>query len=113
MAKAYYTISEVSELVGVKPHVLRYWEATLGMPRPKRKGGKRFYSAEDIRVSYLIKILLYKHGYTLDKVSEMLKQHGFDRLSPVVLDPLIRDIKEELYLALEELAAIKEILEER
>ncbi len=113
MAKVYYTISEVSELIGVKPHVLRYWEATLGMPKPKRKGGKRFYSPDDIRVSYLIKVLLYKHGYTLDKVASMLKQHGVDRLSPVVFDPLINDIKEDLQAVIEDLADIKAILEEK
>ncbi len=113
MTKTYYTISEVAEIVDVKPHVLRYWEATIGVPQPRRKAGKRFYTHEDIRAAYLIKILLYKHGYSLEKVSKVLKEHGVDRLSPVVLAPLLRDIREGIQSALSEIEDIKEMLEEQ
>lgn len=113
MAKVYYTISEVSEIIDVKPHVLRYWEATLGVPQPRRKAGKRFYTPQDIRMAYLIKVLLYKRGYTLDKVSKLFKEHGPDKLSPVMLDPLLNDVREDIQAALSELTELKELLEER
>ncbi len=109
--KSYYTISEVADIVGVKPHVLRYWEATLKVPSPKRRAGKRFYSQKDVKMAFLIKILLYKHGYTLEKVSRMLKEEGAEKLYGLLVEPIVKDVKKELETVLDELTEIISKLE--
>ena len=64
--KLYYSITEVSELTDVKPHVLRYWETEFKALRPKKnRAGNRTYRAGDIEVIRLIKRLLYDEGYTI------------------------------------------------
>jgi DNA-binding transcriptional MerR regulator len=65
-AKLYRPISEVSELVGVKPHVLRYWETQFSMLRPKKnRAGNRMYRPEEIKVLFRIKELLYARRFTI------------------------------------------------
>ena len=64
--KLYYSISEVSDLVGVKPHVLRYWETQFKMLRPRKgRGGARMYRKRDIEVLFDIKQLLYDQRFTI------------------------------------------------
>lgn len=64
--KLYYSISEVSGLVGVKPHVLRYWETQFKMLRPKKgRGGARMYKKRDIEILFDIKQLLYDQRFTI------------------------------------------------
>jgi DNA-binding transcriptional MerR regulator len=64
--KLYRSISEVSELVGVKPHVLRYWETQFSMLRPKKnRAGNRMYRPEELKVLMRIKELLYERRYTI------------------------------------------------
>ena len=64
--RLYYSISEVSDLVGVKPHVLRYWETQFKMLRPKKgRGGARMYRKRDIEVLFEIKQLLYDQRFTI------------------------------------------------
>ncbi len=64
--RLYYAISEVSDLVGVKPHVLRYWETQFKMLRPKKgRGGARMYRKRDIEVLFEIKQLLYDQRFTI------------------------------------------------
>jgi DNA-binding transcriptional MerR regulator len=64
--RLYYSISEVSDLVGVKPHVLRYWESQFKMLRPKKgRGGARMYRKRDIEVLFEIKQLLYDQRFTI------------------------------------------------
>ncbi|MGE5176460.1 MAG: MerR family transcriptional regulator [Hyphomicrobiales bacterium] len=64
--KLYYSISEVSDLVGVKPHVLRYWETQFKMLRPKKgRGGARMYKKRDIEILFDIKQLLYDQRFTI------------------------------------------------
>jgi DNA-binding transcriptional MerR regulator len=65
-SKLYRSISEVSELVGVKPHVLRYWETQFSMLRPKKnRAGNRMYRPEELKVLMRIKELLYERRYTI------------------------------------------------
>lgn len=65
-AKRYFTISEVSTLCDVKPHVLRYWEQEFTALRPsKRRGNRRYYRREDVLIVSQIKALLYEQGYTI------------------------------------------------
>jgi DNA-binding transcriptional MerR regulator len=65
-AKRYFTIGEVSELCGVKPHVLRYWEQEFTVLSPvKRRGNRRYYQRHDVLTIRQIRSLLYEKGYTI------------------------------------------------
>ena len=64
--KRYFTIGEVSELCGVKPHVLRYWEQEFPQLKPvKRRGNRRYYQRQDVLVIRQIRALLYEQGFTI------------------------------------------------
>ena len=66
-AKRYFTIGEVSDLCGVKPHVLRYWEQEFTQLKPvKRRGNRRYYQYGDILLIRKIRTLLYEHGFTIE-----------------------------------------------
>jgi len=66
VGRLYYSISEVSDLIGVKPHVLRYWETQFKMLRPKKgRGGARMYRRRDVETLYEIKQLLYDQRFTI------------------------------------------------
>ena len=65
-SKLYRSISEVSDLVGVKPHVLRYWETQFGMLRPKKnRAGNRMYRPDEVKLVLAIKDLLYARRFTI------------------------------------------------
>ena len=64
--KRYFTIGEVAELCGVKPHVLRYWEQEFPQLKPvKRRGNRRYYQRQDVIVIRQIRGLLYEQGFTI------------------------------------------------
>ena len=64
--KRYFTIGEVSELCGVKPHVLRYWEQEFPQLKPvKRRGNRRYYQRHDVIMIRQIRSLLYEQGFTI------------------------------------------------
>ncbi|MFA5924416.1 MAG: MerR family transcriptional regulator [Methylococcaceae bacterium] len=64
--KRYFTIGEVSELCGVKPHVLRYWEQEFTELSPvKRRGNRRYYQRHEVLLIRQIRALLYEQGYTI------------------------------------------------
>src|SRR6187402_134646 len=65
-AKRYFTIGEVSELCGVKPHVLRYWEQEFTQLKPvKRRGNRRYYQHHEVLLVRRIRELLYEQGFTI------------------------------------------------
>lgn len=65
-AKRYFTIGEVSELCGVKPHVLRYWEQEFAQLKPvKRRGNRRYYQHHEVLLIRRIRELLYEQGFTI------------------------------------------------
>jgi len=65
-AKRYFTIGEVSELCGVKPHVLRYWEQEFSQLKPvKRRGNRRYYQHHEVLLIRRIRELLYEQGFTI------------------------------------------------
>jgi DNA-binding transcriptional MerR regulator len=65
-AKRYFTIGEVSELCGVKPHVLRYWEQEFTQLKPvKRRGNRRYYQHHEVLLVRRIRQLLYEEGFTI------------------------------------------------
>jgi DNA-binding transcriptional MerR regulator len=72
--KRYFTIGEVSELCGVKPHVLRYWEQEFPQLKPvKRRGNRRYYQRQDVIVSRQIRSLLYEQGFTIGGARQKLE----------------------------------------
>ncbi len=97
-AKRYFTIGEVGDLCGVKPHVLRYWEQEFTQLRPmKRRGNRRYYQHHEVLMIRRIRDLLYDQGFTIsgarNKMQELLqserdkRQAGEVRLDGVdVLD---------------------------
>ena len=77
-AKRYFTIGEVGELCGVKPHVLRYWEQEFTQLRPmKRRGNRRYYQHHEVLMIRRIRELLYDQGFTIsgarNKLQEMVQ----------------------------------------
>ena len=79
--RAYKTISEVSEEIGVATHVLRFWETKFAQIKPtKRSGGRRYYSADDVDILHNIRSLLYDEGYTIKGVQAYLKRGGTSEL---------------------------------
>jgi DNA-binding transcriptional MerR regulator len=65
-AKRYFTIGEVSDLCGVKPHVLRYWEQEFTQLKPvKRRGNRRYYQHHEVLLIRRIRELLYEEGFTI------------------------------------------------
>jgi DNA-binding transcriptional MerR regulator len=76
-AKRYFTIGEVSELCGVKPHVLRYWEQEFTQLRPvKRRGNRRYYQHHEVLLIRRIRELLYEQGFTINGARNKLDARG-------------------------------------
>lgn len=86
-AKRYFTISEVGDLCGVKPHVLRYWEQEFTQLRPmKRSGNRRYYQHNEVLMIRRIRELLYDQGFTIhgarNQMQEMGHAHRSQKRSP-------------------------------
>ncbi len=74
-AKRYFTIGEVSELCGVKPHVLRYWEQEFTQLKPvKRRGNRRYYQHHEVLLIRRIRDLLYDQGFTINGARNRLDE---------------------------------------
>ncbi len=73
--KRYFTIGEVGELCGVKPHVLRYWEQEFTQLRPmKRRGNRRYYQRHEVLMIRRIRDLLYDQGFTISGARNKLQE---------------------------------------
>jgi len=78
-AKRYFTIGEVSELCGVKPHVLRYWEQEFTQLKPvKRRGNRRYYQHHEVLLIRRIRELLYEQGFTISGARNRLDNRASD-----------------------------------
>ena len=99
--KLYYSISEVSDLVGVKPHVLRYWETQFKMLRPKKgRGGARMYRKRDVEVLFEIRGLLYDQRFTIAGARRrILDERSTDEKDQIEL-PFSKLDREEMLRAL-------------
>jgi DNA-binding transcriptional MerR regulator len=104
-AKRYFTIGEVSELCGVKPHVLRYWEQEFTQLKPvKRRGNRRYYQHHEVLLIRRIRELLYEEGFTISGARNRLDHSLTDndrqeppartRASPGPID--LANVKREL-----------------
>jgi DNA-binding transcriptional MerR regulator len=81
-AKRYFTIGEVSELCGVKPYVLRYWEQEFTQLRPmKRRGNRRYYQHHEVLLIRRIRELLYDQGFTISGARNQLMEGGAQALA--------------------------------
>ncbi len=95
-AKRYFTIGEVSELCGVKPHVLRYWEQEFEQLKPvKRRGNRRYYQRGDVIMIRQIRSLLYEQGFTISGARQQLGgERAHDDLNRS--QQIIRQVRMEL-----------------
>ena len=94
--KRYFTIGEVSELCGVKPHVLRYWEQEFPQLKPvKRRGNRRYYQHDDVQMIRRIRSLLYEQGFTIGGARNRLQgDEARDDLTQA--QQIVRQIRGEL-----------------
>jgi DNA-binding transcriptional MerR regulator len=89
-AKRYFTIGEVSELCGVKPYVLRYWEQEFTQLRPmKRRGNRRYYQHHEVLLVRRIRELLYDHGFTISGARNKLGDGGLVQAAPAAVPGFI------------------------
>ncbi len=100
--KEYYSIGEVCDLVGLKPHVLRYWESQFTPLKPsKNRAGNRVYQRKEIRLILLVKQLLYEEKYTIEgarqRLDELRKGKGLEAATRRTLDETtVDEIRTEL-----------------
>jgi DNA-binding transcriptional MerR regulator len=97
-SKLYRPISEVAEVVGVKPHVLRYWETQFSMLRPKKnRAGNRMYRPDEVKLLFRIKELLYERRFTIAGA----KRHLLDQRresAPEPMEPVVGETERKLVL---------------
>src|SRR5215208_5985742 len=95
-AKRYFTIGEVSDLCGVKPHVLRYWEQEFTQLKPvKRRGNRRYYQHHEVLLIRRIRELLYEEGFTISGArnrldNARLEHRGDDGAPEEKAEPTVR-----------------------
>ncbi len=83
-AKRYFTIGEVSDLCGVKPHVLRYWEQEFTQLKPvKRRGNRRYYQHHEVLLIRRIRELLYEQGFTISGARHRLDDTDMKELNQI------------------------------
>ncbi len=100
-AKRYFTIGEVSELCGVKPHVLRYWEQEFTQLKPvKRRGNRRYYQHHEVLLVRRIRELLYSQGFTIsgarNRLDDVVGETASSLLTPEILRGELLNIAETL-----------------
>lgn len=109
-ATAFRTISEVSEELEIPQHVLRFWETKFPQVRPlKRAGGRRYYRPEDIEQLRRIRDLLYRQGFTIKGVQQVLRAERRGQRDGEVAAPA-DTLVTELYALRDELVALKRLL---
>ena len=87
-AKRYFTIGEVSDLCGVKPHVLRYWEQEFTQLKPvKRRGNRRYYQHHEVLLVRRIRELLYRDGFTISGARNRLEDPTAPTVATVPAEP--------------------------
>ncbi len=93
--KRYFTIGEVSELCGVKSHVLRYWEQEFSQLKPvKRRGNRRYYQRHDVILIRQIRSLLYDQGYTIGGARQRMTDE--DGAAPSKIQAVIQETIDDL-----------------
>lgn len=99
--KEYYSIGEVCDVTGLKPHVLRYWESQFAALQPsKNQAGNRVYRRQEIKLVQLLRHLLYNEKYTIEgaqqKLEELRDEGELERAARVALDSeTVTDLRQE------------------
>lgn len=102
LKRAYYSIGDVCDLTGLKPHVLRYWESQFEVLQPsKNRAGNRVYRPQEIELILLLKHLLYEEKFTIEgarrRVRELRSEGGLEEERSQVLTPeVLAGMREEL-----------------
>jgi len=111
LKKLYYSITEVAEMTGLKPHILRYWETEFPFLKPKRnRAGNRAYRKRDIEMVLLIKKLLYEEGYTIEGAKQKIRQMRRQKKSAGGKEELGPQCREFLREILAELEKVRDAL---
>ena len=101
-AKRYFTIGEVSELCGVKPHVLRYWEQEFTQLKPvKRRGNRRYYQHHEVLLIRRIRELLYDEGFTISGARNRLDAVSSEPSAPHGPTVDLAHLREEIRAVIE------------
>ena len=111
--KLYFRIGEVADIVGVEPHVLRYWETEFRTIRPQKSSkGQRIYSRRDVEKLLRVKDLLYTQGFTIAGARKRLREGGGtqaqgsdDKASLQKLRGALTDVRRDVLAMLDELGA--------
>jgi len=91
--KLFFRIGEVADLVGVRPHVLRYWEEEFGILKPmKTRGAHRQFRRRDVELALVIKRLLQDEGFTIAGARKKLRELGHVEADASVSKPVERDV---------------------
>ena len=109
-AKRYFTIGEVSDLCGVKPHVLRYWEQEFTQLRPVKRGGnRRYYQHHEVLLIRRIRELLYQDGFTIsgarNRLDETASRKREDAEEAIGLREQLSSLRAEIKSILQDLQA--------
>ncbi|MEY4597463.1 MAG: hypothetical protein RLZZ445_260 [Pseudomonadota bacterium] len=113
-AKRYFTIGEVSQLCGVKPHVLRYWEQEFTQLRPvKRRGNRRYYQHHEVLLIRRIRELLYDQGFTIsgarNRLDELANEPARSARAPAAAaaapKPALTQLRQDLKNIIDQLRA--------
>ena len=103
-AKRYFTIGEVSDLCGVKAHVLRYWEQEFTQLKPlKRRGNRRYYQHHEVLLVRRIRELLYDQGYTIHGARNQLSHPGHNGAANGAAPVVVSGAPSDLRAALDEI----------
>jgi DNA-binding transcriptional MerR regulator len=91
--KLFFKIGEVAQLVGVRPHVLRYWESEFSALRPlKTRGAHRVYRRRDVELAVLLRRLLHEEGLTVSGAKKRLRESGHDRVTSPPDPEAVREV---------------------
>jgi DNA-binding transcriptional MerR regulator len=112
--KLFFKIGEVAEIVGVRPHVLRYWESEMPALRPmKTRGSHRVYRRRDVELAMLVKRLLQDEGFTISGAKKKLRELNRDRVAsePDPQAAVDVSVRASLQVIREELRALQDQLD--
>ena len=91
--KLFFKIGEVAQIVGVRPHVLRYWESEFAALRPlKTRGSHRVYRRRDVELAALVRRLLHEEGLTIAGAKRRLRESGHDRVASPPDPSVVREV---------------------
>jgi len=110
--KLFYRIGDVSEITGIKPHVLRYWESEFSGLHPRKTStGQRIYERHEVELVLEIKTLLYEQRYTISGAKKLLARRRKQALKKSASAKMPGDVSEALRLCCQELRGLLALLE--